>query len=283
MKKILIISALVLLIIAGLLAGCAEGKLSQQQLEQMVTDVLTANAAVETCKFDMDILTDIEIIGGSNAGKVPMTAKGTGIVDSVNKKMQMTLNMTIDIPDKGKQEIPAMYYFVDGWMYMKMSIPGQGDQWLRMKMPADMWDQKSQLNQQLKLLGTAENVEYMGTEDVNGTSCHVVQITPSSEALRDMISQVELPEMGGIDLTSIDLADLLKVITVKEWIASDTNLFVKTEQHMVIEINAEDFGAAKDDFQKIVEDINVNMRLYDYNKSVTIELPVEALEATSLQ
>jgi len=283
LKKILIISALVLLIIAGLLAGCAEGKLSQQQLEQMVTDVLTANAAVETCKFDMDILTDIEIIGGSNAGKVPMTAKGTGIVDSVNKKMQMTLNMTIDIPDKGKQEIPAMYYFVDGWMYMKMSIPGQGDQWLRMKMPADMWDQKSQLNQQLKLLGTAENVEYMGTEDVNGTSCHVVQITPSSEALRDMISQVELPEMGGIDLTSIDLADLLKVITVKEWIASDTNLFVKTEQHMVIEINAEDFGAAKDDFQKIVEDINVNMRLYDYNKSVTIELPVEALEATSLQ
>ncbi len=282
MKKILIVSVAVILLAVGLFSGCAGNELSQQKLEQMVTDVLTSNAVVKTVKFEVNMLADMEVVGGSDAGKIPVKGSGNGIIDSANRRMQMIMNMTIDIPDKGKQEIPAEYYFVDGWMYMKVSIPEKGDQWLKIKMPDSMWDQKSQLSQQIELLRTAEQINYLGIEDVNGTSCYVVQIIPGSEALRNMMSQVDLPAMGDIDMNKLDLADLFKEITIKEWIARDSFMFIKTEQHMVIEVGADDIGASKSDFQKIIENVNVNMRFYAYNDPVKIELPAEALQAQSI-
>ena len=125
-------------------------------------------------------------------------------------------------------------------------------------------------------------MKYQGTEDVNGISCYVVQITPDSEALRNMMSQIDMPAMGDIDINKLDLGDLFKELTIKEWIARDSYLFTRAEQHMVIEIGADDIGAAESDFQKIVENVNVNMRFYDYNEPVTIELPAGALQAQSI-
>ena len=152
MKRIAILGVLVIALMSGLLVGCTGGDLTQQETEQMVTDVLIANAEVGTCKFDMSMQTTIEVIGGSEPVQISTLGNGTGVVDSANKEMHMDMIMTMDIPDEGKQEIPVEYYLVDGWMHTKIGIPGQGEQWMKMEMPEEMWETSNQLSQQLELL-----------------------------------------------------------------------------------------------------------------------------------
>jgi len=279
MKRIAVLSIGILAMIASLVTGCAGGDLSQAEVEKMVTDVLVANAEVDTCKFDLDMMTSIEIVGGSQEGKTPVVGTGTGLVDNINKEMYITMTMAVEIPDRGTQEIPVETYLVDGWIYTGMNIPEQGVKWMKMKMPEDMWSKQNQLEQQLELLETADEVNLLGEEDVNGTACYVVEIVPSMDGLMKMVSQIEMPEMEGVDLGELNLANMFKKMSIKQWIAKDNHLFLKSENTMLIEILPGDIGATEADFEKMIEDVSMQMVFYDYNEAVSIELPEEALEA----
>jgi len=279
MKKIAIAGLGILAMIAVLVTGCAGGGLSQNEVEKMVTDILVANAEVNTCKFDLDMMTAVKIVGGSHEGETSVTGTGTGVLDSSNEEMYLTMNMEVELPGQGTQEIPVEYYFVNGWMYNGMNIPGQGMRWMKMEMPENMWSTQNQQEQQLELLKTAEEVNFLGEEDVNGTSCYVVEIVPSMDALQKMVSQIEMPEMEGVDLGDLNLASMFKGMSIKQWIAKDSYLFLKSENNMSIEIQPGDVGATEADFEKIVEDVNIQMVFYDYGEAVSIELPVEAQEA----
>ena len=48
------------------------------------------------------------------------------------------------------------------------------------------------------------------------------------------------------------------------------------------EMSPEDVGATEEDFGKMTMDMNIEMKLYDYNQAVSIELPPEALEAPEM-
>lgn len=280
MKRFAVLGILVLALMASLLVGCTDKELSQEEIEQLVADVLIANAEVDTVKFDVNILTTIDEIGGPKPGKATMVGDGTGAIDSANRKMQMIMNMTIDVPGQAKQDMPVEYYLVDGWMHIKVSIPEKGEKWMKMRMPEEMWETQSQIDQQIDLLETAKEVNFLGSEDVNGADCYVVEIVPSMEALGKLFSQIEMPSMEGVDLAELNLADLFKEMSIKEWIAKDSYLFMKSETHMLVEMRPGDFGATEEDFEKITADVNTEMEFYDYNGAVSIELPEEALEAS---
>ena len=283
MKKILAFGAIVLAMMAGLLTACAGEKLAQEEIEQIVADVLAANAEVDTCKFDMEMLTTIEIDGGSEPGEATMVAGGTGIIDNASREMYMTINMIIDVPEQGEQNMLMENYFVDGWMYARMSIPQMGEQWMKMKMPEEMWGTENKIAQNVELLKTAKEVNFKGSENVNGIECYVVEVVPGTDALIKMMSQVQMPEMGDVDVSDFNLANLLKEMSIKEWIAKDSYLFVKTENRMFVQILPGDVGATEEDFKKMTEDIDMQMTFYDYNEAVSIELPQEAFEAPQMQ
>ena len=59
----------------------------------------------------------------------------------------------------------------------------------------------------------------LGKEDVNGTKCFVVEIVPSKEGLREMVSHVQMPEMEGVDLGELNLANMFKEMSIEQWIA----------------------------------------------------------------
>ena len=94
------------------------------------------------------------------------------------------------------------------------------------------------------------------------------------------MSQIQMPEMEGIDFGELNLANMYKEMAIKEWIATDSYLFMKTENHMIIEISADDIEAIEEeDFEKIVEDVTTQMIFYGYNEAVSIELPTEAFQS----
>ncbi len=266
------------------LLGCGEegatgGKLTQEEIEQIVADAATANADVDTLKFDMDMLMTMEVVAEDGPGEITVVVDGNGALDKAEKEMQIIMNMVMDIPDQAKQDMAMELYATGGWMYMGIDIPGLGKQWMKMMLTEEMWQSQSQIDQQIELLRTATEVTFLGSEDVEGTACYVVEIVPSMEALSNLLSQQQTLGMEGIDLGQLNLADLFKEMSVKEWIARDGYLLTKSEVHMVMEMSPADVGTTEEDFEKMTMDINMGMRLYDYHQAVSIELPEEALQA----
>ncbi len=278
MKRIALLGVLILALMASLLVGCADKELTQEDIEQLVNDVLVANAEVETVKFDMNTTTKMEMIGGPQPDGATMVGEGTGAIDSTNKQMQIIMDMDIDVPGKERQSMPMEYYLVDGWMHIKVTVEEQGAQWMNMQFPDDMWDSQSYIGQQIEFLETAEEVNFLGSEDVNGTDCYVVEVLPSPEALNKMLSQIQMPDIEGADLSQLSFADMIKEMSFKQWIAEDGYLIMKSETRVVMEISPEDVGASVEEFQKITADQSSVMVFYDYNEPVSIELPAEALK-----
>jgi outer membrane lipoprotein-sorting protein len=278
MKRIALLGILVLALMVSLLVGCTDKELTQEDIEQLVNDVLVANADVETVKFDMNTTTKMEVVGGPQPDGATMVGEGTGAIDSANREMLIIMDMDIDVPGKERQSMPMESYLVDGWMHIKVSVEEQGAQWIKMQLPDEMWDSQSQIDQQIEFLETAEEVNFLGSEHVDGTDCYVVEIVPSPDALNKMLSQIQMPDIEGADLSQFNFIDIIKDMSFKQWIAEDGHLIMKSETHVVMEISPENVGASVEEFQKITADQSAVMVFYDYNEPVSIELPAEALD-----
>ena len=116
MNKIAVIIILILATLLTSVTGCTDEELTQEEIEQLVSDVLVKNAEIETCKFDMDTHTTIETIGGPDSGEGIMTGHGFGAIDSVNKRMQLVLNMDIDVADQDIKTMSIESHVDGGWM-----------------------------------------------------------------------------------------------------------------------------------------------------------------------
>ena len=74
------------------------------------------------------------------------------------------------------------------------------------------------------------------------------------------------------------LEEMVDTLSVKYWIAKDTYYPTKAEVIINIEITPEDVGVT-DEEGSITMNIGMNSLMYDYNESVSIELPTEAEDA----
>lgn len=265
-------------------AGCADGQMSDADIEKMVRDVVERNAAVETTAFDLTMDAHVDIEGDADVDEMTISGVGSGVVDSANQTMHMTMDMVTTVPGEGEIEMPVEYYLVDGWMYMSVQVPEQGEQWMKFQMPEGMWEQQSQVQQQIDMLRDAEEVNYLGSEEVGGVACHVVEIVPDMESLQEMIAQLQ-GQMGGlegIDLSAMDLSQMMKSMSMTQYIAEDSLLFIKTEQRIVIEIIPEQLGIAEGEFERITEEVSTTMVFRDYDEPATIQLPQGALAAAPI-
>jgi hypothetical protein len=279
MSALKIILALSLALVMSLaLVGCDQG-LPQDEVDRIIENV--TNAQYDTVKMDMDMTMTMEATGGTDPVEMAMAGGGTGVMDMVNRAMQMTMNISVDIPELGEQTMVSKVYLVGEWMYTGVEIPELGEQWFKMEVMPGVWEQQNQLEQQIAFLKSAVKIKSLPDQAVDGTDCYVFEVVPSVEALGDLLAQ-QSSAMGGMDFSHLDLAGLFEEMTVKEWIARDSYQVLKSEVYMRMRMLPEDIGASKSDFDKMVVDINMTMRLYDYNQPVSIDLPEAALDAPEM-
>jgi outer membrane lipoprotein-sorting protein len=262
--------------------GCGEGELTQEDLEQIVADAATANSEVNTVSFDMEMEMLMDVTAPDGPSQMTMISNGTGTIDTVNQAMKIVMDMTMNIPELGQQDMDMEMYVTGGWMYMKINIPGLGEQWMKMPMTEDMWQSQSQFEQQVELLRTAREVTFHGSETVNGTACYVVEVVPDMGVLFEIISQQQMPGMEDMGMDGLNMGDWFKDFSIKLWVAKDGYLLRKAEEHLLMEITAADLGASQDNLERMTMDMNLTMNLYDYNEAVSIELPEGALQATEM-
>jgi len=275
-KRILLLS--LALILSFTLIGCAGGGLSQEEIDRIVANAAAAATDINTGKADMDMSISMNRVGGAEPMEVTMVADGTSAVDKVAEEGQVVMNVHLKSAQM-ERAVTWKYYVVGEWLYVGAEVSGQGQGWekgKKAKWAYDMWWLETGAGQQIKLLTTVTEIKYLGSEAVNGTDCYLLEITPSMEVAANFISQQLQfidPDIGEFG------ADLLKEISVKQWIAKDSYLLMKAEVSALLEMRPEDVGATEDDFEKMTIDMDIGARYYDYNQPVDITLPPEALEA----
>ncbi len=250
--------------------------------DQLMAETIRATNTAKTVKFNSTTGLILNATGGQQPITVSMTGDGTGTANMANKEMQINMNMNVDIAGQGKQQITVQMYMVGGYVYIKMAIPGVGDQWMKMKLTDQMWQDEIQIDQQLALLKSATRLRVVGTEDVGGIQTYVVDITPDMQAMFKLLGQAQVPGMEELDLSKLDaFAGLFRDTTVKYWISKDKFLLTKVQMRMAGEIPSSAFGATPADSGNMTIDLNV-MANYTYDQPVSITLPQEAQGATEV-
>ena len=283
MSKILPLVLVLILSFAFVGCGGEEGTLTPEQIDRLVANVTGATEDTETYQFDMDMVMTMDVTGGTQPGKITMDATGDGAISIVDQKMKMTLMTTMDIPGMGEQAMEQESYFVEGWMYIKSSMAGMDLGWMKMEMPEGMWETQDQLDQQIEFLteGNLSMVKFLGSDEVAGVDCYVLEVTPDMVDLANYLAQ----QQGIGNLTSADLTMLviaIKQFSIKEWLAKDSYLCMKSSNHILMELTPELLDLAQGDFDEMAVDMDIEMTFRDYNEPVSIILPPEALEAEEI-
>jgi hypothetical protein len=278
LKRLLLLS-LALVLSFGLVAFVGCESLPQEEIDQIVAGAL--DASYDTVSFEMSLPMSVEVKGGSDPGTMTADMNGSGVMDLVNQTMWADMSVYVEMPGAESQGMDAEVYVVDGWMYTSMTIASLGTQWVKMAMTEAIWQQQNEVDNYIELLATAVEVKYKGTETVSGVECYVFELEPNMAVLNSLMLK-ETSSMGMIDLSGLDLVNLYKEISVREWVAKDSYRLQRAEIAIVMEMSPGDIGYSDDEFDKMAMDIGMTMRFFGYDQPVTITLPQEALDAQEI-
>ena len=281
-KKSLYIFIGLILSLSLILSGCESKEPTAQEL---LTNTVIAMQKVSSYTLNYDMAMDMEVTGGENAMKMTMGGFGTGAMDVSNHKMQMTMDMDVEIPGAGTSQMTMTMsmemYLVEGWLYTKMTIPGAGVQWTKMRNPDEI--SQDQMAQLLVLMESATETTLQGTEKVNGIDSYILEVVPDMNTLWQWaMSQQGSNYTGEIDLSEFDISKIIKSFGLKYWITKKDYQIIKAEVEMEMDASSETVGVSAEEFVSMTMLMNMIMTFSDYNKLVNIQLPEEALDAKEI-
>jgi len=320
MKKKMKMKAGLVVIVAIAAVMMLSSYAGAQSPDEIIASVLNNSEEVKTCKFDMDMTIDVITGNETNVTAMTIKVKGSGVDDIINESMRMAMNInmntTDEIPSGMPETIAIEMYLINNTVYVKndLGIPFIPT-WIKMEQPVvnETYNEsylpaQDQLELQMELLNCS-NVTLLDDEVVNDTDCYVLKLELDFKKLLEyLMSQATMDELGipGFDKpdliddsqeteignvtdetgnvtdemgnVTVEIEDDINMMnmSVTEWIAKDTYLLMKAEATLDMTTTSPDTE------EEVTIAIDFNMRLYDYNVPVTIELPAEAGDAMDI-
>ena len=266
------------LLISAAVSGCAR-QVSAQEIANRTAEAIPK---VDSVKMDMHATVEMSSAGGKTPFAMSMTQDMTAEINNTPRQMHAIINAAMNMAPLGNINMTMEMYLVDQWMYTATDLFGTGKQWIKTPVTETDWETQNQLQQQAEFLRSAVKVTSLGTEVVGGVECYVLEVKPDLAALMEWAKTQQVSPgagMDGFDIDKVDLADMIKTYSMKEWITKDGYLLKKVEMEMVMEVSGQDFMATATIAGKTTMTLKASMNFYDYNKPVTISVPPEALAA----
>ncbi len=255
---------------------------TDQELQQLLTDASTAGKAATTYKYNTSIQIKMNIDGEAAPGDVNLTMNGA--IDTVKPVMVMTMDITAPDDKGGTQSQKIDMYLVENNIYIKMDIPGVGEQWIKTEATEDILKNfnANMMSEQWDAFTAPEDIEYIKEDSARGVNCYVLKITPDAAYLRQYAEQNASQGME-IDWDKVDdIHDLYKDLTYYVWIAKDSKLILKMEVDSTMEFTDDFASSSQISFKTLITDLNMDMEMYDYGVAVNDILPPEAENAMEI-
>jgi len=169
--------------------------MSQAQLEAILDESIANQESINTYRFDVDMDMITDVVGGYEAGKMTISTKSNGAANLASNQMQMNMEMTMVLEgfeeQNGSQDLTYDMYVYPDYTYMRMEVPGMGEQWMKMATTEDLQVDlnTNMVDQQLGPLESAIEIELLWYEDVDGEECYVLSIVPDMEVLMQWVAQ----------------------------------------------------------------------------------------------
>ncbi|MHB8104077.1 MAG: hypothetical protein ACYDG5_00865 [Dehalococcoidales bacterium] len=264
--------------------GVSAENLNQQQLQQMLADSVDSFNNLNTYQFDMSIDVVSSTAGGSNPWNTTLKTQMVGGTNIASKETQMTLKMSINMLTTGQNssEDSLTYdmYALTDWIYMKMSLTGLGDQWIKVPLSSELEDtlNLNSVGRQMGPLDSPTKVDYLRTEKVDGVDCNVLSVSPSASELAKWLSK-EATGSGSVDWQSlVNDPNAFKNFSILYYVAKDTNLMMRMVIEMNIELSGQQAGSISA-FDKMQMNLKMDMKTFAHNQPYSVTLPVEAASA----
>jgi len=263
------------------LASSAAVQSPAQTAQEIALNSITAMQKIKFLKFNMDFSMSFTLPTTEDFGTMTMHQIGTSSINLLDKEMYMNMQMEMETPQQGRQNMSAEIYSTDGWMYMKANVPGAGEQWTKMELTEELWAQQCQLSSVTNFLQTPTNLELAGSERIGTIDCYLLNVTPDLNSLSNWMAGQMQPGSGTLD-PGITGSQTPGDFTVKQWIDKSSLLPVK----QLIKVKYDPASIAvtptANSYNQMTMEMSAVLNYYDFGKSVTIQLPAEALNAKVL-
>ena len=285
-KKVLL--ALLALIMTIPFVACAAHEQTNEELGlpsvyEIMLGVTEAQSKISTYQFDMYMNIDATTNASNESFDGTILMGINGAIDLENSQMSMDMNMIMEDLSEDDFSLSMGMYVVDEFMYIMTDIPEMGPMWMKMEMPILDWGEFDQIDSQIELLVDAVEVNVIGSEEIKGIVCYVLEIIPDMEQLWQIAMQQSgitgeemLPEIN-----EDFISQMFKDFSVTQWIAKDTYLLTKVKIDMNMEVTPEAMGFPGETGSMAME-ITIDLFAYDYNQPVSIELPQGAENAIDM-
>lgn len=274
---------LLFLVIVIVLSFTACGKGTEEEAgippaQEIIDGVIVSFDNIKTYQFDLDMTMHAT---GEEEGEIfehTVTMDNSGTLDLENKQMKTDLSA-----GSGDEMIRVESYIIEGMVYARPEAPGEEPVWMKSEAPVEYWEMMkgvSGLGNYIELLKTAQ-AKVIGSEQVKGVDCYVLQLTPELAELY----QTAMDPVGGVGragmLSPVPeelLEDMFRGSSAQIWIAKGTYFLMKAEIDMVIESTPELMDYLGEEVEVSI-DITISFLAYNYNQPVAIVLPSEVEEA----
>ena len=238
-------------------------------------------------KMELDIPEEEKSLGIPMDVDVEIDIKSS--FDAAGEEMMMSMDIGMDMVGEATIKMAMEMYLVDAWMYMMVDAPMTSPQWTKTEMSyGEFLEEMESIDfteTQMEFLKSGE-ITITGVEKIDGIDCYVLEIIPDMGKLWEILMQQSQLTGGGImDMPMDDfdemmgsVEDIIKDISAKYWIAKDTYYIAKGDMTFKIEITPESMGMT-DEEGSVAMDVTMNMRMFNYNKPISITLPPEAENA----
>ena len=263
----------------------AQGELSQQQIEQIFYDSMANQTNLNFYKFNMamDMITDVI---GAESGKMTVLTTSNGAANLASNQLQMQMEMDMSMEglgyEGGSQSLTYDVYQMTDWIYMRMEVPGMGEQWVKMPVSEDLNEQLDLVDQQLEPLESAVEIELLEYANVDGEECYVLSLIPDMDKLMDWLEEQQGATQD-IDWGDIaDVSDVFDRLEYTYYITKDSKLPKRLIVNMILELTPEQAGIYDNSFDQMIINISMDMTLYDFDEPFSIVLPDGAENAETV-
>lgn len=278
MKRIL----LVLVLIVAVFAGCI-GEKKQPSAEEIMLATTDAVSDLDTYRYliTMDQAVKFSNLTGMGIAEgEKMSLSWAGAINLTGKSTMENSTITLKSLD-GNQSIEEQRetYHLGDMIYQKL-----GENWTRLQQPYPEYgvERTNQAMHLVEMLNRSE-MEVVGSDKVDGVDCYKLKVHPDD----DTSYGIMVGQIGSVDFRFLFMINLTELfINGSEmdwtvWIAEDTYLPVRSQINTKYMATADMMAVSPGDLGDLRLDFETDevRRFYDYNESLVIAPPEEAMNA----